>query len=108
MKENNYDKIAWAYDWLGHLVFGSAIRNAQIDMLPFIAEGKKILIAGGGTGWILEEIARLYQSGLLITYIDISEKMICKSKKRWAGLNKVEFINQAIDTIILNENYYDV
>ncbi len=108
MKEINYDNIAWSYDWLSRIVFGSAIRNAQIQILPFIGDRKNVLIAGGGTGWILEEITKLYPSGLRITYIDISAKMIRRSKKRAAGLNEVNFINQSINTVTLKEDYYDV
>ena len=108
MKENNYDRIAWCYDVLSFIVFGSSIKNSQIKMLPFIAEKSNILIAGGGTGWILEEIAKVHSSGLQITYIESSAEMIRRSKKRKIGFNNMEFINQSVTSVNLKEAFYDV
>lgn len=105
---NNYDSIAWCYDWLSFIVFGNSIKIAQIQMLPFIGKKNKVLISGGGTGWILEEIAKLHSSGLTITYIDVSEKMIRRSKNRKVGLNKIEFINKSIEEVVFSTDYYDV
>jgi ubiquinone/menaquinone biosynthesis C-methylase UbiE len=90
--KGNYDHIAWFYDTLARLVYGKAILRAQQYLIGHIPAGANILIAGGGTGWILEEIARLYSSGLTITYVDLSSKMIAQARRRNAGNNKVTFI----------------
>lgn len=108
MKPNNYDRIAWCYDLLSKIVFGNKIKRAQIDLLKFIPANSNILIAGGGTGWILEEITKVHQSGLVITYIDASEKMVQKSKKRKRGLNKLEYISKPIEQVQLAPGNYDV
>jgi len=89
---HNYDTVAWFYDRLSRLVFGHALINAQLYLLDAIPANANILIAGGGTGWILEEITELHPSGLTITYIDASAKMIALSRKRNVGSNKVVFI----------------
>jgi ubiquinone/menaquinone biosynthesis C-methylase UbiE len=58
---NNYDRIARIYDKLSRMVFGKSIVRAQQSILPFITTPARMLIVGGGTGWILEEIARFTQ-----------------------------------------------
>lgn len=94
---NNYDKIARHYDFLSRLIFFKSQVNAQINQLHSIPENSSLLIVGGGTGWILEEIAKVYSSGLNITYVEISEKMIKLSKARDFKNNKVDFIPLGIE-----------
>lgn len=94
---NNYDKIANHYDTLSRLVFGKAQVNAQIDQLKYIPGNSSILIVGGGTGWILEEISKLHASGLKITYVEISAKMIALSEARNIRNNAIDFVNIAIE-----------
>ena len=103
----NYDAVAGFYDPLARLVFGNAIREAQTFLLPEIPKEARILIAGGGTGWILEEITRLNPGALHITYVEISEKMIGMAKKRYTASNEVIFINGAIQEVNL-EGQFDV
>jgi ubiquinone/menaquinone biosynthesis C-methylase UbiE len=105
--QNNYDTIAFCYDHLSRLVFGKAQINAQSVLLPYIRNGARILIVGGGTGWILEEIYKIHPSGLDIVYIDRSAKMLLRSKKRNCGLNNVLFIQKGIEEIRL-KNDFDV
>jgi ubiquinone/menaquinone biosynthesis C-methylase UbiE len=97
MKTNNYDAVAPFYDSLSRLVFGRSHVNAQIEQLKNIPVGARILIAGGGTGWVLEEIARVHASGLVITYVEISAKMIGRAKKRASGNNIVHFVHAGIE-----------
>lgn len=105
---NNFDFIAARYDALSRIVFGQKIKNAQINSLQYIPAGATILIAGGGTGWILEEIAEIFPEGLHITYVDKSLKMVTLSQERSIGLNKVEFINASIEDIKLPLQKFDV
>lgn len=94
----NYDKIANNYDFLSRLVFNKAQIKAQVNQLLFIPKGSKIIIVGGGTGWILEEIAKIHASGLQITYVEASQKMTNLAKKRFWANNQVVFFVQAIET----------
>ncbi|MFT3749931.1 MAG: methyltransferase domain-containing protein [Agriterribacter sp.] len=96
-EKNNYDKIAFCYDLLSRLVFGNSIRQSQICLLPFISPGNRILIAGGGSGWILEEISRIYTSGLYIVYIEVSAKMLKLAKEKNIAEHKIEFLNCSIE-----------
>jgi ubiquinone/menaquinone biosynthesis C-methylase UbiE len=101
----NYNNSAWFYDRLSRLVFGRALMNAQIFLLKFIPANSEILIAGGGTGWILEEIARLHLEGLNITYVEIAPKMTALSQRRNIGSNRVTFINAAIEDVTLPADF---
>jgi ubiquinone/menaquinone biosynthesis C-methylase UbiE len=95
----NYDNSAWFYDRLSRLVYGKTLVQSQLYLLKYIPENSDILIAGGGTGWILEEIAKVHPSGLTITYAEISSNMMALSKKRNTASNKVAFINEPVENI---------
>lgn len=103
--KNNYDKIAPYYDRMSRLVFGRAQVNAQLSLLEHIGPGSSILIAGGGTGWILEALAEKHPEGLHITYIEISAAMLDISRKKNYGRNKVEFIHLAIEDFTTQQLY---
>lgn len=106
MKTNNYDLIAPYYDCLSRIIFFRAQTTAQKEQLSFIENHQKILIVGGGTGWILEEISQIHQN-LEITFIEISAKMIALAKQKKRGENKVVFVNLPIENFI-DEVSYDV
>lgn len=88
---NNYDSIAGVYDRIHHLFYGQAEVNAQVELLDHVREGDRLLIVGGGTGWILEKLAARFPAGLEITYIESSARMMERSKRRNGGGNKLEF-----------------
>src|SRR6201996_2756185 len=94
---SNYDNSAWFYDRLSRVVYGRALIRSQVYLLGHIPAGSKVLIVGGGTGWILEEIAKVHPSGLRITYVEISAKMLALSRKRNAGKNEVVYINDPVE-----------
>jgi ubiquinone/menaquinone biosynthesis C-methylase UbiE len=101
----NFDTIAIFYDSLVKLVFGKTIRLAQTNMLQAVPPGSRVLIVGGGTGWILEELSIVHGTGLRITYIDSSAKMISLAKKRYAASNRVKFVAESIKTAQLKDTY---
>lgn len=105
MKSVNYNNAAWFYDRLAGLIFGRALINAQIYLLQFIPADARILIVGGGTGWVLEEIVKIYPAGLTITYVEVSANMVARSKKRDIGKNRVLFINDAIENLCLTTDF---
>jgi ubiquinone/menaquinone biosynthesis C-methylase UbiE len=101
----NYNNSAWFYDALSRLVYGKALVNAQVWLLHFVPKNTNVLIVGGGTGWILEELTRLQPSGLNITYVEVSANMIALSEKRITGNNQVFFINNAIENVVLPSDF---
>jgi ubiquinone/menaquinone biosynthesis C-methylase UbiE len=102
---SNYDNSAWFYDRLSRLVYGKALIDAQVYPLPYVPPNSNVLIVGGGTGWILEELANIQLTGLNITYVEISAKMMALSQKRDCGNNKVTFITQAVEEVIFTEKF---
>jgi ubiquinone/menaquinone biosynthesis C-methylase UbiE len=101
----NYDNAAWFYERLSKLVFGQAQVKAQEYFLNQIKPQSEILIIGGGTGQILESLSRLYPSGLIITYAEISANMISLSRKRKVSQNQVDFITGDIGAINFKQTY---
>lgn len=103
--KGNYNNVAPFYDLLSSLVFGNSISRAVLFLINAIPANSSVLIIGGGTGQILEEISKKYRSGIQITYVDISEKMISISKKRSTGNNLVVFINQSISDVTFYQQF---
>jgi ubiquinone/menaquinone biosynthesis C-methylase UbiE len=105
MSLNNYDFIADYYDGLSRLVFFNSQTKAQKEQLSHLKPGSSILIIGGGTGWILDEITKHLHSGLNITYIEISEKMLKLAKKRNLGGNELNFVHLPIEEFETSEMF---
>jgi len=78
----NYNNSVWFYDRLAGLVYGKELIKSQVYLLPYIPANAHVLVVGGGTGWILEELARVHPSGLNITYAEIAPAMIALSQKK--------------------------
>jgi ubiquinone/menaquinone biosynthesis C-methylase UbiE len=102
---NNYDPVARYYDFLSWLVFGQTEINAQMELLGYVALGGRMLIVGGGTGWILEKIAAIQPSGLRVTYVESSARMMERSRKRNCGQNSVEFVLLPIEEFVAAAPY---
>jgi ubiquinone/menaquinone biosynthesis C-methylase UbiE len=102
---NNYNSIANIYDFLSRFVFGKSIVKAQIFLLKHIPVNSKVLIVGGGTGWILEELSKIHDEGIEITYVEKSAKMIELSKQKNTKNNSVEFINKGIEEFSTEEKF---
>lgn len=102
---SNYDNSATFYDQLSRMVFGKALVEAQLYLLRQVPPNSSVLIVGGGTGWILEELSTIHYSGLNITYVEISSRMTALAQKRHTGINKVTFINDAIENTITDMPY---
>ena len=75
-----FDRSGWFYDRLAHLIFGGTIRKSQVQLLSFIPAGASVLLIGGGTGWLLRDLARLSLS-LEITYLEASPNMLAKARQ---------------------------
>ncbi len=101
----NFNNSAWFYDNLSRRVYGRALINAQVYLLRHIPAGASVLVVGGGTGWILAELAEIHHSGLNITYIEVSAHMMARSKKRNTRNNHVVFINDAIENVSLPADF---
>ena len=90
---NDFDRIAPLYDRLVRIVFGKSMRQAQTKFLNEINDHSRVLILGGGSGWLLAELVAL-KPGCSITYIDAAGKMIDMAKSKISGCEQnVSFIH---------------
>ncbi len=91
MTPKGFDSVANYYDRLAKLVYGKAIRNAQVCFLHTIPPHAKILILGGGSGEILPALFNV-NPGCEIYFVEASQKMIARAK-RHEMLGVVHFIH---------------
>ena len=77
-----FDRVAWCYDWLATLVFGPALRRAQqLALTGLPARAPHVLVLGGGTGWVLDEIWRRRPEATVL-YLDASAAMLARAGLR--------------------------
>jgi len=89
-RKASFDRIAWLYDPLVRLVFGTTMRKSQVRFLDAIRPGSAILILGGGTGWILDDVfARTRECR--VYYVENSRAMMERARKHAQGFD-VAFI----------------
>lgn len=103
--KNGYNNAAFFYDSLSRLVFGNTLLQAKASLLPLISPNSKILIAGGGSGAILEAICRQHPAGLYITFVDAASRMVARARKRNVENNQVDFIVLPVEEIRLPDKY---
>jgi len=101
---NSFDRIAFIYDFLAKLVFGKSLINSQKYFLDKIGDGSKVLILGGGSGWLLAELLKI-KSNCEVWYTDASEKMILFSKSKIETGYIVHFIHGTEQDIPLSIKY---
>jgi SAM-dependent methyltransferase len=96
---SNFDAIANVYDRLSQFVFGSSMQRAQTLFLDEIPPAARVLILGGGTGWLLAELLARNPT-CQVWYIEASAKMLelTKAKVKQAD-NTVHFIQGTENSI---------
>ncbi|MEE1946024.1 class I SAM-dependent methyltransferase [Pedobacter sp. KR3-3] len=100
-REPSYDKIAKRYDFLSRLVFFKSQVKAQTEQLGYIRHCKKLLIVGGGTGWILKDLNAITQP-MTIVFVEAAIEMIALAKKVVTH-HQVEFVHQDIEDYQTNQ-----
>jgi len=101
----NYDHIAGIYDFLSRIIFGRHIVQAQVCFLRYIPADSRVLIVGGGTGWILDKLSDEHPQGLEIDYVESSAQMIALSQRRNFKENTVNFIHLPIEDFSIDKQY---
>jgi ubiquinone/menaquinone biosynthesis C-methylase UbiE len=105
---NNFDTVAPFYDRLSSLVFGRSIRYAQTIYLHKIPREAKVLIVGGGTGWILRELLMLNPK-CQVWYVEASHKMMELAKGKAKNFrNQITFIHGTENSIPANITFDSV
>jgi tRNA (cmo5U34)-methyltransferase len=96
LPDSGFDYVAAFYDPLARLVYGRALQQAQQAALSALPEGKpRVLVIGGGTGWVLGEILHQRPEAQVL-YLEASEQMLRRSqqflRQHWpTKLTQVEF-----------------
>ncbi|WP_332369451.1 class I SAM-dependent methyltransferase [Spirosoma telluris] len=77
----NFDWIAPVYDTLAFIVFGHRLKQAQVVFLNRIPPTASVLIVGGGSGWLLEQILRKREPKQVV-YLETSAQMLALASQR--------------------------
>ncbi len=77
----NFDWVAPVYDFLAFLVFGHRLRRAQVIFLNQIPANAQLLILGGGTGWLLQQVLTRCQPNRVV-YLEASANMLARAGRR--------------------------
>ena len=77
----NFNWVAPIYDALSFVVFGRKLQQAQTVNLRQVPAGASILIVGGGTGWLLEQVVTQCQPSHIL-YLEASAAMLARSSRR--------------------------
>ncbi|MHA6249094.1 class I SAM-dependent methyltransferase [Pontibacter sp. CAU 1760] len=83
LPDSGFQAIAPVYDRLAKVVFGSALEQAQAALLPCLPPQGRVLLIGGGSGWLLEQLLRTGKN-LHILYLDAAPAMVALAQKRYA------------------------
>ena len=83
----DFSRVARVYDWLASLVFGRAQRRAQLAALqaglPLAGPAPRVLVLGGGPGWVLTELLRQCPAAQVL-YLETSAAMLAQAQARLA------------------------
>lgn len=86
-----FNRLAPIYDALARVAIGKGIRTSQLHFLNHLRGRRKLLILGGGTGWILPYIIKSNPT-IQIDYVDISYRMIEQARSNVSADFQVRFI----------------
>jgi ubiquinone/menaquinone biosynthesis C-methylase UbiE len=88
---NGFDWLAPHYDSLARMIFGKSMVRAQTCFLEVIPPFSKVLILGGGTGWLLAELLHGRPKSE-VWYIESSARMLSMARKKNNNCSQVHFI----------------
>jgi len=96
---NNYNRIASFYDLLVKIIYGNKLYNAKKHFLPAIKNGSHVLMIGGGTGDVLNEL--LQKPSITVDFIEPSSGMIRQAEKKLPPEynSRVHFIRGTVESI---------
>lgn len=108
---NSFDLIAPVYDALAELVYGQTQRQAQAHFLSRIPPGARVLILGGGSGWILPALLRR-SAPRHVLFLEASGKMLAKAQTYFqqhapSSAGRVEF-RHGTEAVLLPTEMFEV
>lgn len=110
----DFGPAAWFYDALAGLVFGGALRRAQRATLAAglpAGPAPRVLVLGGGAGWVLGEIWR-QRPRAQVLYLEVSAAMLTHTRARLqrhpAPPGAAVELRQGTETSLLPGEQFDV
>jgi len=96
---NGFNRIAWVYDPLKRLVFGSALNRSQMHFISSVRTRTTVLVVGGGTGEILSPLVQ-ENTVRRIFYVEASSEMLALARARVRGRDAgITFIHGTIESL---------
>ena len=109
-----FNFIAPYYDRLSKIVFGDSIQRAKVAQYSNISKGSKVLFVGGGSGVSLDSLLKI-NLDLQIDFVEPSEKMMNKAKKRISKVRQVNFHQVPVENFcgssydcVITEFFFDL
>jgi len=97
MPAHSFSPVACFYDVLAQMVFGNKLQEAQTANLRYLSDNSRILIIGGGSGWILQQVLQHTQHSTIV-YLEASDTMLRKSERKINNQNKNNKIEYRLGT----------
>ena len=108
----DFDRVAPFYDRLANMVFGQQLGLAQSHYLTQVSEKDCVLIIGGGTGRILEDLPVIPHR---LDFVEPSEGMISRAKTRlsqgvvsFSQCRFEDFTSDELYDLIVSPFYWDM
>ena len=77
----SFDRVAPYYDRLAQLMFGRSIQRAQLHFLDQVPPAARVLLVGGGTGWLLPYLLKKPEVAR-VTYLEASAVMLALAQRK--------------------------
>lgn len=82
LPDSGFNRVASFYDALARLVYGQALQEAQLALLPSVPDQARVLVIGGGTGWLLEQLLHTGKR-LDMLYLDAAPAMLQRARQKY-------------------------
>ena len=78
---STFDRLARPYRWLEYAAFGRGLLRCRFDLLPWLADAKRVLTVGEGDGRFVAELVRRFPK-LQVDCVEASAAMIARAEAR--------------------------
>ena len=87
---STFDRLARPYRWLEYAAFGRGLLRCRYDLLPWLADARRVLTVGEGDGRFVAELARQFPE-IKVDCVEASGAMIARARERLPANAKVRF-----------------
>jgi ubiquinone/menaquinone biosynthesis C-methylase UbiE len=88
--DSTFDRLARPYRWLEYAAFGRGLLRCRYDLLPWLADARRVLTVGEGDGRFVAELARQFPE-IKVDCVEASGAMIARARERLPANAKVRF-----------------